>query len=110
MARGMSPEEARYAAHRKLGNLTLIREEIYRMNSLNWLETLWQDLRFALRMLAQESRLHDCCESSRSPSASESIQRFSAYFTIRFSRVSPLAIPKSWCSLCGGSARRAGQI
>ena len=51
MARGMSPEEARYAAHRKLGNLTLIREEIYRMNSLNWLETLWQDLRFALRML-----------------------------------------------------------
>ena len=47
----MSPEEARYAAHRKLGNTTLIREEIYRMNSLGWLETLWQDFRFALRML-----------------------------------------------------------
>jgi predicted permease len=53
IARGMSPEEARYAAHRKLGNLTLIREEIYRMNSLGWLETLWQDLRFALRMLCR---------------------------------------------------------
>ena len=51
IARGMSPEEARYAAHRKLGNTTLIREEIYNMNSLGWLETLWQDLRFALRML-----------------------------------------------------------
>ncbi len=51
IARGMSPEEARYAAHRKLGNTTLIREEIYHMNSLGWLETLWQDLRFALRML-----------------------------------------------------------
>jgi predicted permease len=51
IARGMSPEEARYAAHRKLGNLTLIREEIYRMNSLGWLETLWQDLRYGLRQL-----------------------------------------------------------
>ena len=53
MARGMSPEEARYAAHRKLGNTTLIREDIYRMNSLTWLETLWQDLRFALRMFGK---------------------------------------------------------
>jgi putative ABC transport system permease protein len=51
MARGMSPEEARYAARRKLGNTTLIREEIYHMNSLGWLETLWQDLRYALRAL-----------------------------------------------------------
>ena len=34
------------AAHRKLGNPTLIREEIYHMNSLGWLETLWQDLRY----------------------------------------------------------------
>jgi putative ABC transport system permease protein len=55
IARGMSPEEARYAAHRKLGNTTLIREEIYHMNSLGWLETLWQDLRFALRMLRKNS-------------------------------------------------------
>jgi predicted permease len=51
IARGMPPEEARYAAHRKLGNTTLIREEIYHMNSIGWLETLWQDLRFAVRML-----------------------------------------------------------
>jgi predicted permease len=53
IARGMSPEEARYAAQRKLGNTTLIREEIYRMNSLGWVETLWQDFRFALRMFAK---------------------------------------------------------
>ena len=30
IARGMTPDEARSAAHRKLGNPTLIREEIYR--------------------------------------------------------------------------------
>lgn len=53
IARGMSPGEARYAAQRKLGNATLIREEIYHMNSLGWLETLWQDLRYAVRMLAK---------------------------------------------------------
>ncbi|MGH9377753.1 MAG: permease prefix domain 1-containing protein [Terriglobia bacterium] len=41
MARGMEPEEACYAARRKLGNPTLIREEIYHMNSIGFLETLW---------------------------------------------------------------------
>ncbi len=51
ISRGMSGDNARHVALRKLGNQTLIREEIYRMNSLGFLETLWQDLRFALRML-----------------------------------------------------------
>jgi predicted permease len=51
ISRGMSPNDARSAAERKLGNATLIREEIYRMNSIGFLETLWQDVRFALRML-----------------------------------------------------------
>jgi putative ABC transport system permease protein len=51
VARGMSPEEARYAARRKLGNPMLIREEIYNMNSLGWLEIFWQDLRYSLRQL-----------------------------------------------------------
>ena len=47
----MPPEEARYAARRKLGNPTLIREEIYRMNSLGFVKTLWKDLRFGARLL-----------------------------------------------------------
>lgn len=51
IGRGMPAEEARFAAQRKLGNATLVREEIYHMNSAGFLETLWQDLRFALRML-----------------------------------------------------------
>ena len=51
IARGMTPEEARYAARRKLGNPTQIREEIYRMNTIRFLETLWQDLRYGARLL-----------------------------------------------------------
>ena len=51
IARGMAPDEARHAARRKLGNVTLIREEIRRMNTFGLLETLAQDLRYALRLL-----------------------------------------------------------
>jgi putative ABC transport system permease protein len=51
LARGMTPAEARVAAHRKLGNATRIREEIYEMNSLGFVETLWQDLRYGVRLL-----------------------------------------------------------
>lgn len=51
LARGLPPDEARRAAYRKLGNPTLIREEIYQMNSLGFLEALWQDLRYGMRLL-----------------------------------------------------------
>lgn len=53
VARGMSSEQARQAARRKLGNFTLIREEIYSMNSITFLESLWQDIRYSLRTLAK---------------------------------------------------------
>ena len=51
LARGMTPEDARAAAHRKLGNATLIREEIYEMNTIGFLETIWQDVRYGARVL-----------------------------------------------------------
>ena len=51
IARGMPIEAARSAARRKLGNPSLIREEIYRMNSIGFVETLWRDLRYAFRLL-----------------------------------------------------------
>lgn len=51
IARGMSPDEATRAAHRTLGNPTLIREEIYDMNTLSLIDSIWQDLRFGARLL-----------------------------------------------------------
>lgn len=51
IARGMTPEHAAHAAHRKLGNVTRIREDIYEMNTLRFFETIWQDLRYGLRLI-----------------------------------------------------------
>ena len=51
IARGMSPQDAHDAARRKLGNETKIREDIYRMNSVRFLDTLWQDVKYGARTL-----------------------------------------------------------
>src|ERR1051326_7023030 len=53
IARGMTPEAARDAARRKLGNPTLLREEVYRMNTAGIWDSIWQDLRYAWRVLRQ---------------------------------------------------------
>src|SRR5712671_153763 len=51
--RGMSAEEARYAAMRKFGNVTRVKEETREVWSFVWVEQLWQDVRYGLRMLAK---------------------------------------------------------
>src|SRR5277367_3520803 len=51
VARGMTPADAASAARRKFGNPALIREEIYHMNTVGWLESVWQDLRYGARLL-----------------------------------------------------------
>ena len=48
---GMAPEDAYVAARRQFGNVTLAREEIYRLNSIQWFEGTAQDLRYAVRQL-----------------------------------------------------------
>ncbi len=53
VARGLPYDEARAAALRKLGNPALIREEIYRMNTITYLDTLVRDMRYGLRILAR---------------------------------------------------------
>src|SRR5215468_4365762 len=53
VARGLPYHEARAAALRKLGNSTRIREEIYQMNTITFLDALVRDMRYSLRMLAR---------------------------------------------------------
>jgi predicted permease len=49
--RGMPPDEARYAALRKFGNVTRVKEDTREVWSFAWLEQLGQDIRYCLRML-----------------------------------------------------------
>jgi predicted permease len=51
ISRGMSHAEARAAARRKLGNSTLVREEIYQMNTATFLDSIVRDIRYVLRTL-----------------------------------------------------------
>jgi len=46
---GMTPDDARAAARRQFGNATLVREEVYVMNGISWLDGVTQDLRYAVR-------------------------------------------------------------
>jgi len=48
--RGMPPEEARFAAVRKFGNVTRVKEDTREVWSFLWLEQLLQDIRYGLRM------------------------------------------------------------
>jgi len=50
----MHPREAAWAAQRKFGNVTSAKETTHRMNTLGFLETIGQDLRYALRLLRLE--------------------------------------------------------
>jgi predicted permease len=54
VARGLTSDEARAAAARKLGNRTRLREAGYERNSLLSLEALWKDLRYGLRQLRRQ--------------------------------------------------------
>ena len=51
MARGLSPEAARYAALRALGGLTQIEEECREQRAVGMVENFIQDLRYGLRQL-----------------------------------------------------------
>jgi putative ABC transport system permease protein len=50
---GARPDEARFAAQRRFGSRTRIREEIREMSARRWLDTLAQDVRFSARTLCK---------------------------------------------------------
>ena len=51
--KGMTPEEARYAALRELGGVEQIKEECRDARGVNVVETMIHDIRFGLRMLGK---------------------------------------------------------
>src|ERR1700682_5454991 len=53
IARGHDPEEARRQARLALGGPEQVKEECRDVRGTRWLEDLWQDFRYALRILRQ---------------------------------------------------------
>jgi predicted permease len=54
IGRGMDPQAAREAAHRKLGNASQVCEEVYRMNTISFLEETARNIRFSARALRKK--------------------------------------------------------
>lgn len=54
LAKGMSPGEARRAAQLRFGNFNSIKDACRDVNGGGLLETIWQDTRFAARMLMRD--------------------------------------------------------
>src|SRR5208337_4373229 len=52
-AKGMKPDEARYAALRELGGVEQIKEECRDMRNLNFIENVLQDARYGVRLLVK---------------------------------------------------------
>ncbi len=53
---GMSEDEAGSAARRQIGNPTWLKEEMRTIDLFAFPDTVWQDLKFAFRMLAKQRR------------------------------------------------------
>src|SRR6266540_1258435 len=51
---GMNPEEARCAAHKAFGGVEQAKERSRDARGVRWLEEIWQDLRYGLRMLRRK--------------------------------------------------------
>ena len=51
LAAGMSPEGARFAAQKRFGNFTLLKEDTRAVDIIGWLDECARDFRYALRML-----------------------------------------------------------
>src|SRR5215471_18973709 len=54
IARGMRPEDARYAALRSFGGVERVKEESRDERGIQFLEEVWQDLRYGARMLLKQ--------------------------------------------------------
>src|SRR5438093_913008 len=53
LRKGMARNEARYAALRRFGSVDRAKESYRDQRGLPWIETVAQDLRYAIRMLAK---------------------------------------------------------
>lgn len=58
IATGLAPDEARRQAVLQLGAAEGVKEDCREQRRGFWMETLWADIRYGLRILREKSRLH----------------------------------------------------
>ena len=101
---GLSPEEARRQALIKLGGVALTRERQREQRGLPMLETLWQDLRFGLRMLRKNWSFSLIAILTLALGISANTVVFSIINAVLF-RPRPVAQPERLVELYSGNAR-----
>ncbi|HUQ89548.1 MAG TPA: ABC transporter permease [Vicinamibacterales bacterium] len=106
IARGMTPQAAHEAAVRKFGNATRVREEIYWMNTLRPIDTLWQDLKYAGRLLKRDKGFAAAAILSLALGIGANTAIFQLLDTVRL-RSLPVAAPERLAniSFAAGSIR-----
>lgn len=109
IARGLPVEAARAAARRKLGNATRIREEIYTMNTVGWLETLWQDLRYGARLLRLNPGFATVAVLSLALGVGANAAIFQLIDTVRL-RTLPVSHPEQLVEIQIDSTHRTGDF
>ena len=93
--RGLSAEEARYAARRAFGNPTLIHEQTRAAWSWGWIESLVRDLGYGIRGMRRKP-VPRYLPFSLSASASAALRQYSAWSMRCFYVRSPSAIRGDW--------------
>ena len=96
--RGMPPEEARYAALRKFGNVARIKEDTWEVWTFVWLEQVWQDMRFGLRMLRKSPGFTAVAVLSLALGIGANTAIFSLFYTVMLHQL-PVAHPEQLVEL-----------
>ena len=109
IARGMNHREAAFAAQRKFGNVTIAKETTHRMNTIGFLETLGQDLRYAARLIRLEPGFFSVAILCLALGIGANTAIFHLLDTVRL-RTLPVANPQELVELEIGSSQRSGNF
>ena len=107
---GMSPEEAAFAARRKLGPVARVTEETREAAAggvLTWIEMLWRDLRHGVRMFAKNPAFTLTCVVSLAFGTGANVAMFSGADAML---LRPLPVPRPGEIVRVGSAFTLGDF